>query len=82
MSGALTVVWDGSRATDPYLCVDVDAVTPSQVVPLTPERREEIVAYAHAHDIHAAARRYGMSGQSIGWLIRKAVGRVGGGAQE
>ena len=72
----MQVVWNGSRATDPYLCVDVGSTTPSQVAPLTPERRAEIVAYVQTYGIAAATQRYGMSGQSIGWLIRKAKGQA------
>ena len=73
MNAPHAVVWNGSRATDPYLCVDVRSSTPSQADPLTPERRAEIVGYAQAHGVPEASRRYGMSGYTVGWLIRKAM---------
>ena len=74
MNAGHIVVWNGSRATDPYLCVNADVVRPMEMMisAMTPERCAEIVAYAQSHGVTATATRYTLSGYVIGWLRRKA----------
>lgn len=67
------VVWDGSRAKDPYLCVDPDERPRHRILAdLTFEEREEVLLLATQTSATTAAITYGLNPISVGWLLRSA----------
>ena len=77
MNTTYTVVWDGTKATDPYLCVPADVPRPAPPGgEMTPARCAAIVTVAMARGLPSAVRQFGINGQSVGWLLRKAKGQT------
>ena len=66
------VVWNGSRATDPYLCIDPDGPGHVRILSsLTPEERAEAIACAQRHGTVRAAMLFRVSAISLGWVVKR-----------
>lgn len=67
------VIWNGSRTTDPYLCIEPDGAPFVRLVSsLTAEERAEVIACATREGAMRAAATYHLSTVSVGWLVRQA----------
>ena len=68
-----SVIWDGSRQRDPYLCVDPDERPRHRLISnLTADERLEVMALATRTNATVAGQTYGLNAISVGWLPRQA----------